>query len=317
MIIRFWGVRGSSPTPLSPEEVSNKIIAALQRARPSDLISTDSRKRFISHLPRDIISTVGGNTACVEVSTAGSSVIILDTGTGLREFEKRVRKNRRKISEYHIFLSHFHYDHLLGLPYFGAMYTPGIKVNFYSPYPAMERILADFLRKPYHPVGWDSFAADITFTVIGRNQKINIGNTEIDWIKRKHPNGSISYKITEAGKSFIYSTDTELTEKDFKRTPRNIEYFAGADAIVLDAQYTLGEAIEKYNWGHSSYSLAVEFAREFEIERLFLFHHEPLNTDTQTEKILRSAQWFENRLDHMDKKQIEVELAREGFSFEL
>jgi len=317
MIVRFWGVRGSSPTPLAPEELRNKIAAVVQRIKPSDLKNTDSRQRFLSSLPPDIFGTAGGNTACIEVRTADGTAIILDTGTGLRELEKRTRKFREDIREYHIFLSHFHYDHLLGLPYFGAMYNPSVKITFYSPYPAMKRILSDFMKAPYHPVGWDSFAADIHFRILKPGETLNLCNSEINWIKRNHPNGSISYKITEAGRSFIYSTDTELTEKDFRRTEKNVSYFQNADAIVLDAQYTLGEAIDKYNWGHSSYSLAVEFVREFGIRKLFLFHHEPLNNDSQMEGILRSAQWFDNRLEHIGSNPLDIDLAREGYSIEL
>lgn len=317
MIVRLWGVRGSSPTPLAPEELRGKIAAALQRVKPRDLVNSETRQRFLNSLPADIFGTVGGNTACLEVRTAQDTMIVLDTGTGLRELEKRLRKTRENISEYHIFVSHFHYDHLLGLPYFGAMYNPGVKITFYSPYPAMERILARFMEVPYHPVGWDSFAADINFSILKKNEKLQLGGAEIDWIRRNHPNGSISYKISEAGKSFIYSTDTELTPKDFQRTERHMEYFQGADAIVLDAQYTLGEAIEKYNWGHSSYSLAVEFVREFGIRKLYLYHHEPLNTDSEMEGILRSAQWFDSRLEHSGGRSLEIDLAREGHAFEL
>ena len=317
MIVRFWGVRGSSPTPLGPEELRGKISAVLQRVKPTDLVNSDARQRFLAKLPPDLFGTTGGNTACLEVRTAEGEMIILDMGTGLRELEKRLRKYRENIREFHIFISHFHYDHLLGLPYFGAMYDPGVKVTFYSPYPAMERILARFMEKPYHPVGWDSFAAKIEFRVLKLNDSMKFGNAVVSWIKRNHPNGSMSYKVTETGRSFIYSTDTELTEKDFHRTPRNIEYFQGADAIVLDAQYTLGEAIEKYNWGHSSYSLAVEFAREFEIKQLFLYHHEPLNPDSDMEGILRSAQWFDRRLDHKGHGTLDIDLAREGYVLEL
>ena len=146
---------------------------------------------------------------------------------------------------------------------------------------------------------------------------MEIGGAVIDWIRRNHPDGSISYKISESGRSFIYSTDTELTDKDFRRTRANLDYFKGADALVLDAQYTLGEAIEKYNWGHSSYSLAVEFAREFDIASLYLFHHEPLNDDSVMEGLLRSARWYDGRLDHRDGTAVDIELAREGLQIEL
>ena len=317
MIVRLWGVRGSSPTPLSPEDLRGKIAAALQRVRPSDLVNSESRQKFLNRLPSDIFGTPGGNTACLEVRTADGSVIVLDTGTGLRELEKRIRRIREKVTEYHIFISHFHYDHLLGLPYFGAMYDPNVKVTFYSPYPAMERILSRFMEAPYHPVGWDSFAAQIQFRILKNNETLELGSARIDWIRRNHPNGCISYKISEAGKSFIYSTDTELTPRDFQRTEKNLNYFQGADAIVLDAQYTLGEAIEKYNWGHSSYSLAVEFVREFGIKKLYLYHHEPLNSDSDMEGILRSAQWFDSRLEHRAGGILEIDLAREGHEFEL
>jgi len=317
MTVRFWGVRGSSPTPLSPEELRNKFAAIFQRVRPEHLHSSETRQRFLSELPGELFGTVGGNTACIELRTDANTVIVFDTGTGLRDLEQRVKKTRESIDEYHIFLSHFHYDHLLGLPYFGAMYNPRGKVTFYSPFPAMEQNLKRFMVAPYHPVGWDSFAADIRFIILQRDEVLELGGAEIEWIRRNHPNGCSSYKVSESGKSFIYSTDTELTEKDFQRTQKNLDYFQDVDAIVLDTQYTLGEAIEKYNWGHSSYSLAVEFVREFGIRRLYLFHHDPLNSDETMAGMLKSAQLFDNRLEHKSDKSLIIDLAREGYTLEL
>ncbi|PIE04051.1 MAG: MBL fold metallo-hydrolase [Spirochaetales bacterium] len=317
MRVRFWGVRGSSPAPLGPEVIRGKIAAALQRVKPHDLVNSETRQRFLNSLPPGIFGTTGGNTPCVEVRSAQGCVVVFDAGTGLREMEKWIRRTRQKITEYHIFISHFHYDHILGIPYFGALYDPNVKVTFYSPYPAMERILRKFMEVPYHPVDWDSFNARTEFRILKRNEELLLGGMKIYWIRRNHPNGCISYKCVEAGRSFIYSTDTELTPRDFERTPKNVKYFQDADVIVLDAQYTLGEAIEKYNWGHSSYSLAVEFVREFSIRKLYMFHHDPLNDDAHLEGILRSARWFDSRLEHHSSGPLDIELAREGHEFEL
>ncbi len=317
MIIRIWGARGSSPTPLSPYEVREKIEAVIQLVSPADLTSETTRQRFISSLSNDIYGTTSGNTPCVEVRTNDGGVIILDTGTGLREFEKSIIRDGEKTDEYHIFLSHFHYDHILGIPYFSTMYNPAAKVHFYSPFPGMENTLAKFMEKPFHPVGWDSFTAKIDFHIMEENETVEINATKISCMSRTHPGGAFSYKVTENGKSFIYSSDTQLTEKDFMRTSKNNTYFQGADIIMLDAQYTLDEAIAKYDWGHSSYSQAVQFAREYEIGKLVLFHHDPMNSDQKLGSILQAANSFNARLDQTYSNDVEILLAREGYEIEL
>ncbi len=309
MRIKIWGVRGSSPTPLAPDAVRNKIAAVIQRVKPSDLVSQESRELFLSHLPEYLFGTTGGNTACVEARLHDDEIVILDCGTGLREMERTVKKHHEHIKTYHIFFSHFHYDHLLGLPYFGAMYDPASEIHFYSPYPKMEEILNSFMKRPYHPVGFDSFNANIEFHVLTGNE-MALGDSRISWIKRSHPNGSFAYKISQNDHSIIYSTDTELRQKDFQRTEKNLAFFQDADAIILDAQYTLGEAFEKYDWGHSSYSMAVDFAIEFGIRDLYLFHHEPLYDDKKMSSIQRSARWYTQRSKGLPE--VNVSLAKEG-----
>ena len=122
--------------------------------------------------------------------------------------------------------------------------------------------------------------------------------------------GSFAYKITQNNHSVIYSTDTELRQKDFQRTDKNLASLQDADAIILDAQYTLGEAFEKYDWGHSSYSMAVDFAIEFGIKDLYLFHHEPLYDDKKMSSIQRSARWYTQRSKGLPE--VNVSLAKEG-----
>ncbi len=317
MIIRIWGVRGSSPTPLTPEGVRRKIERALSMAEPSDLNSEKSRKQFLAGLPADISSTIGGNTACIEVRTSEGKMIILDTGTGLRELENHSLNNQSQINEYHIFLSHFHYDHLMGIPFFSPMYNEEAHIHFYSPFSSMEKKLRRFMSTPYHPVNWDSFTADIDFHKLENDETVHIGSADITWIHREHPGGGASYKVSEKNRSIIYSSDTQLTEKDFRKSEKNINYFKNADIIIHDAQFTLEEAIAKYDWGHSTYSLAVQFAREFNIKKLLLFHHDPLKSDSKLEEILAAARQLDAHLKGHHKAKMVVELAREGIEIQL
>jgi ribonuclease BN (tRNA processing enzyme) len=120
--------------------------------------------------------------------------------------------------------------------------------------------------------------------------------------------------VNDGKRRFIYATDTELSASDFMKTDENTEFFRNADLIVIDCQYTLGEAIEKYNWGHSAFSLAVDFAANWGIKHMVLFHHDPTYNDRKLFNILQSARWYTERLNI---KGIELSLATEGLEIKL
>lgn len=319
MKIRFWGVRGSCPTPLTPDDVKRKISAVINRIQEKDILSSQSKERFLNSLPDYLFGTTGGNSACVEIRLIDNNMLVFDCGSGLRELYKHLqrRHEEKSIKHYHIFLSHFHYDHLLGLPYFPPLYDKQVKVTFYSPFPSMENILQSFLRKPYHPVGFETFSANIDFQILSRNS-LCIGSGEIEWIKRNHPDGTIAYRVQEGEKAVIYSTDTELDERNFRLTRRNKNFFMNVNMIILDSQYTLKESLDKRSWGHSSFSLAIEFANVFKIGKLFLFHHEPQNDDKIIEKIQRLARSYQShqKVKH-NGHHVDIQMAREGSSIEL
>ena len=129
MNVRFWGVRGSIPTPLRPEQLRNKIASIIQRVTPDDLTSTSSRQRFLANLPPWLFGTYGGNSACIEVRCADNGCILFDAGSGIREFATSVLREPRPVTEFHIFITHFHYDHLQGLPFFGPAYNPKVSIT--------------------------------------------------------------------------------------------------------------------------------------------------------------------------------------------
>jgi phosphoribosyl 1,2-cyclic phosphodiesterase len=281
----------------------------VQRIRASDLVSPSAREFFLSQLPPWLFDYAGGNTACVEVSLNPDSAIILDAGSGLREFGLTVSSRIPVPKNIHLFFSHFHWDHLQGLPFFSPIVRPDIRVSFYSPEADMRRHLGEQMRFPFFPVTLENMDGGRSSFVTLENMPLKIDGSEISWRKMNHPGGCYSYKISDGKHTVIYATDSELTESDFDKNAENIAYFHNADLIILDSQYTLGEAVEKFNWGHSSFSLAVDFASEWNIKNLCLFHHEPLYNDKKLHNNLQSAQWY---YSHLGKSGMNIFLAEEG-----
>jgi phosphoribosyl 1,2-cyclic phosphodiesterase len=313
MRINFWGVRGSLPAPQLPAQIKSKISAILEQITPEDIQSPESRERFLAGLPPWLFGTVGGNSPCVSVATADpKECIIFDCGSGVRELGITMNREKPRPAHYHIFFSHFHWDHLQGLPFFNPAYDPSIEIDFYSPKPDIEKNLTGQMVAPYFPVRLENMGASKRFHRM--EGTVYIGDLTIQSKKMNHPGDSHSYCVTENGKRFIYATDTELTAPDFMKTEENVAFFEGADIIVLDCQYTLGEAIDKYNWGHSAFSLAVDFAANWGIKHMVMFHHDPTYNDRKLYNILQSARWY---IERMNIKGIELTLATEGLELSL
>jgi phosphoribosyl 1,2-cyclic phosphodiesterase len=314
MKVRFWGVRGSLPTPLTPSQIQNKITAVVQRIKQKDIQDTESRVQFLHSLPPFLFGTVGGNTTSIEIRLSDDTLIIIDCGSGIRELANSLKIRREHIRNYHIFFTHFHWDHIMGLPFFTPQaYDPRCSITFYSPVKGFESFLREQMKYPYFPITMDVMNATLRFVEI-ENSPMKISNALIYWKEVKHPGGCYSYKFVEQGKAFIFSTDTELTEKDFVHTEENTGFYEKVDVLAIDSQYTLDEAIEKYNWGHSSYSMTVDFATEWKIKHLVLFHHEPLYQDNKIYSILNSAKWYKN---HLESGEIRISIAREEMEIQL
>ena len=313
MKVKFWGVRGSIPTPLTAGQVQRKIAAVVQRIEKKDIESQEARERFLARLPEYLFGTVGGNTTSLEVRLSDDSLILFDAGSGIRELGIQLKKHRDMKREYHLFFTHFHWDHLQGLPFFAPLFDPEVTIHLYSEDERFEEHIRGQMRYPYFPVTLDILAATFVFHVL-EGSEIGISNATVSWQKMKHPGGCRAYAVAEEGNRIIFSTDTELSEDDFQRTSENSGFFKDADLLIMDSQYTLGEAFEKFDWGHSSYSLAVDFASAWNIKKLVLFHHEPLYDDQKMHNILKSASWY---LNHLEQKDVRIYLAREGLEFSL
>lgn len=309
MLVHFWGVRGSLPTPITPQQVQSKIMAAIQRITTKDLENQETKAKFISNLPSWILGTTGGNTSCVELKTSDSE-IILDAGTGIRLLGKS--KNQPKDKHYHILFSHFHWDHIQGLPFFDPAYNPNSSFDFYSPVENAEEILRNQMKNPYYPVTFDSFTKNITFHKVSPGIPFFIGNTKVTVCKMSHPGESFAYSFEENGKKFVYATDVELRSDEYNFSPDCEAVFKNADAVILDSQYTVEEAHKKMNWGHSAFCYAIDFAVNWKIKNIYLFHHEPTYDDKKLNSILEAARWYAHYIEHSE---IQINLAIEDQEF--
>lgn len=312
LVIHFWGVRGSLPSPVASSQIQAKISAVIQRISPKDLETIDTREKFIASLPDWIFGTIGGNTPCVQLTTNSGKQIILDAGTGIRVLGKQ--SPLPNDNHYSLFFSHFHWDHIQGFPFFDAAYNPKVSLDIYSPFPAARKILFRQMSHPYYPVTHEALSKNISFHTVKPNTNFVVDGLSVSFCKMKHPGNSYSYAFTENGKKFVYATDLELTQTDYSHDDNIKKVFYNADAVVLDSQYTLEEAYQKENWGHSTFSYALDFAVAMKIKSIYMFHHEPTYDDKKIDSILQSARWYAS---YISNNTVKIFLAVEGQEIEL
>lgn len=314
MKVKFWGVRGSLPTPMTSEHIEGKVQYILDKLRQKDKAKSDSR---ISIDPIQN-GTVGGNTSCVEVR-AGDEVIIFDAGSGLMplgmDLMRREPDHSRK--KFHILLSHTHWDHIMGLPFFAPAYIKGNEIVIYSPHPDIQERLELQQDPRFFPISLYQMGARIDFRVINEEESVRIGDTYIRCQAQSHPGISYAYKLIDGdGKILVYSTDAEYKDLVQEALDDVIDFFHEADALIADAQYTFMDAFDKQDWGHSSSFVVAELALKAGVKRVFLFHYDPTYDDRKLIEILDQTRNFAADLTE-GSDSLKMDLAVEGFEFEL
>ena len=319
MNVHFWGVRGSLPTPLTPLQVKAKISAVVRHMRPEDAESEESKERYLESLPEWIYGTVGGNTPCVELDSADGTKIVFDAGTGLRTMGKLAIPQENL--HYNLIFSHFHWDHIQGLPFFDHAYNPKAKFDVYSPFEDMEAYLRNQMVQPYYPVPFGAFTKNFEFHRVEPGDPFSVGNLNIVCAEMAHPGKSYSYRVEEKiegeVRSFVYATDVELSLNDFVESPEKAKVFRDADSLVIDSQYTADEAIRKAGWGHSPFCYAIDFAIMWNIRDVYFFHHEPTYDDRKLHTILGIAREYAATSKREGRDAVGVHLAVEGLSLSL
>jgi phosphoribosyl 1,2-cyclic phosphodiesterase len=254
--LTFWGVRGSTPT------VDQETLL------------------------------YGGNTPCLEIATPDGSRFILDCGTGLRTLGKSWAGNGPV--EAHIFVTHYHWDHIQGIPFFAPLYSAHNKFHFYGfrsefiGQDSLKRAFEAQMAHPYFPVDLSAMSAARDFREVAGGDTLTLGDTRVITCWLNHPQGCLGFRFETPAGTIVYTTDNEPGRPEFDRSLR--EFAAGADILINDAQFTPEQlAGNRKGWGHSSWLEGVRLAEAAGARHLVLFHHDPDSSDKVVDGILRDA----------------------------
>lgn len=321
MQVHFWGTRGSLPTSVTTRSIESKIFKAIQASRSFALETDEAIHTFIRDaLPFSVRESYGGNTACVEMISE-QEYIICDAGTGLRDFgheymQSKAEGRKNLPNVFNIFISHLHWDHIQGFPFFTPAYLPGNHIRIYGLHAALEETFIRQQDPPCFPVPLKAMKADISFHLLDADHDYDIAGVKVTTVKQKHPGDSYGYCFVTNGKKVVYSTDSEHDAHALDDHYRFIEFFKDADLLIFDAQYSFLDAVDaKENWGHSSNLLGVELAMRAGVKRLCLFHHEHTLDDEALDRFLADTGKYLSILD--SSSGLEIHLAYDGLSVEI
>lgn len=280
LTIQLWGVRGSLPAPHPPEILEKRLSGAIESFLSSGLRASEDIASFVRGLHPSLAGGYGGNTSCVEVSSQGQSLII-DAGSGLRRLGEKMMSGdcRMGKGEVHLFFTHFHWDHLIGLPFFIPIFIPGNKIHFYAVQPELEECVRALFRKPFFPVPFEDLRSHISFHRLEPRCSLQINGMQITPYQLDHPDPSWGYRVEAGGKAYAHCVDTEGTRVSPAQLGPDVLLYRDADLMLFDAQYTLLEAVEKMNWGHSAAPIGLDIALRENVKRVLFAHHDPGASD--------------------------------------
>ena len=265
MMLKFWGTRGSIPVP------------------------GDNTLKY------------GGNTPCIEVRSSNNELLILDAGSGLRELGKKLQKDNYN-SLINILISHYHWDHIQGIPFFLPLYNEKSSILFWgenSDGQPIESILSSQMSSNYFPITIKDLAAKIKFKEVRIQDSFHINGFNITTFRVNHSSPTIAYRISENNKSIVYMTDNELNiEKNSgdsnllsvdKLNKNLIEFCRGCDYLIHDSMYDEATMLLKKGWGHTSNITLALFGILAEVKNLVLFHYNPDYSDDKIDQLLEET----------------------------
>jgi phosphoribosyl 1,2-cyclic phosphodiesterase len=283
MKVKLWGVRGSLPTPQHPEQIESRIAEVLERFDSERHEHVDA-KSFLKTVPQVLKAGFGGNTACVEVFDRTGETehrLIIDAGSGLRVLGEKLMGEGygSKPNVSHLLFTHFHWDHLIGLPFFSPVFMKNQTVHLYAVQEDLEFCVRSLFKKPFFPVPFEALGAKLVFHVLKPRTKIEIDGFSVTPYELDHPDPCWGYRIERGGRVYAHCVDTEAHRVSRADMGLDAALYENANLVLFDAQYTMVEAAEKMNWGHSAGPIGLEIALRENVQRILFAHHDPGASD--------------------------------------
>jgi phosphoribosyl 1,2-cyclic phosphodiesterase len=320
MLVRFWGTRGSLPVAPRARAIEDKLVGALMRASGRSFANEGEARAFVNQeLPFGEGHTYGGATTCLEIEGADSSFFILDMGSGLRELGndafRRMAGGHPRV--FNFFMSHLHWDHIMGFPFFGPAFDPNSTIVIHSGHADAETALRRQQEEISFPVAFDWLRAKIEFKVLEPGKPYNIDGIDVELMQQDHSHVSYAWKFRKNGKTFVFSTDAEHRMEDVEDKKAFEAFFDKADLVVCDTMYSLAESITlKADWGHSSNVMAVNLCHGAGAKRLALFHHEPTSTDADIDRLYEESVRYE-ALNRKNRAPLEIVCSYDSLEVEV
>jgi phosphoribosyl 1,2-cyclic phosphodiesterase len=318
MRVKFWGTRGSIPVATTTADIRQKLVAALTQAAGRQLDTPARIEAFVDgELDWAVRHTFGGNSSCVQLDAGDPYYVLCDLGSGVRALGNHALATRGgKPAEYHVFMSHTHWDHIMGFPFFMPAYMPGNVITIYGCHAWLEEAIRRQHGAPSFPVEFSQLGAEIRFVRLEPDRPYDLLGFRVTAKRQQHTGDSYGYRFERDGRVVVYSTDSEHKLDDPAVTRAFAEFFRDADLVIFDAQYSLADSISiKEDWGHSSNVVGVELCQMARARHLCMFHHEPTYDDAKIAAVLAETR----RLEEItrDGHAVQVSSAWDGMEIDL
>lgn len=296
MQIKLWGTRGSLPRAMTHDRLQSRLLAILHRAEQKGVTDLAGLQKFVAAQQP---VTFGGNTTCTEIRTRNHSYFV-DLGTGLTSYAEL----HRGLKHYIFFLSHLHWDHINGLPFFPPIYDEKCRIDIYHVHEKAEDYLALAFNGINFPVRWSELDADIRFHQLTVHRPLKLDDhLTVTPFKLDHPGDSFGYRFEQGTTSVAIAVDNELQRKTADELGADHRYYQQLDLLLFDSQYELSELAHKYDWGHSSPTLGIDLAYREMIKQLVLVHHDPWADDGKLQKKVSDAQDYARKIYPQHRQQ--------------